>query len=105
MTFQELKLVAKEHRPRIKQYYIKSRLELLTLLTMAELPDSYRVQKLTIQELRAEAKVKGIPGIWKMLRSELVDVLYPSSQKDDKDDNRGKKHDDPEESESEEVGV
>lgn len=105
LSFQELKLVAKDHRPRIKQYYIKSRLELLNLLTMKNLPDSYRIEKLTIQELRAEAKAKGVPGIWKMLRSDLLELLYPSSQKNNKNDDGGKEHDDPQESECDEVRV
>jgi len=106
MSLVELKKAAKEHRPRIKQYYIKSRLQLIQLLSMAELPDSYRIEKLTIEELRKEAKSKNLNvNIWNMRRSELVQLLYPSSQEDNKDNDGGKKHDDPQKCESKDVGI
>lgn len=106
LSFQELKKVAKNHTPKIKKYYIKSRLELIQLLTMPVLPDSYRIEKMTIQELRDEAKAKGhTTGIWRMLRSELVDLLYPSSQENNKDNNGGEKHNNPQKGEGEKVGV
>jgi hypothetical protein len=73
---------------------------------MAELPDSYRIEKLTIEELRKEAKSKGLNmNIWNMKRSELVELLYPSSQEDNKDNDSGKKHDHPQKSESKNVGI
>ena len=96
MSFQELKIVAKNHRPRIKQYYIKSRLELIRLLTMNELPQTYLIEKKTIQELREEARNRGfVGGIWKMSRSELVELLYPSPNENHQNDDGGKKHDYP----------
>ena len=106
MTLVDLKQVAKEHRPRIKQYYIKSRLELIQLLSMPVLPESFRIEKLTIAELRKEAKAKGITSnIWNLRKTELIELLYPSPQQNDKDDGGGKKHDDPEKSERKDVGV
>lgn len=106
MSLIELKKVAKEHRPRIKQYYIKSRLQLIQLLSMTELPDSYRIEKLTIQELRKEAKPKKFNvNIWNLKRSELIELLYPSSQENNKNDDSGKKHDNPQKSESQDVGI
>lgn len=106
MTFQELKKVARDHTPKIKQYYIKSRLELITLLTMPALPESYRIEKMTIQELRDEAKKRGhTKGIWKLLRSDLVDLLYPSTQQNNKNNDSGQKHDDPQKCDSDEIGV
>jgi hypothetical protein len=73
---------------------------------MAELPDSYRIEKLTIEELRKEAKSKNLNvNIWNMRRSELVQLLYPSSQEDNKDNDGGKKHDDPQKCESKDVGI
>ena len=96
MSLVELKQAAKEHRPRIKQYYIKSRIELIQLLSMTELPDSYRIAKLTIADLRKQAKERGIPvKIWNLRKKELLELLYPSSQENDKNDDSGKKHDDP----------
>jgi hypothetical protein len=105
MTLPELKEQAKNHVPKIKHYYIKTRLELIKLLTMDTLPDSFRIEKLTIQQLRDEARNKGLPNIWKLRRNELIDLLYPSPQKDDKDNYGGKKHDTPEEGEGEKVRV
>jgi hypothetical protein len=100
MTFQELKLVAKERRPRIKQYYIKSRFELIRLLSLNELPQTYLIEKKTIQELREEAKARGFAGgIWKMSRSDLVDLLYPGPNQNHQNDNGGKEHDYPQKGE------
>jgi hypothetical protein len=106
MSLIELKQLAKEHRPRIKQYYIKTRVELIQILSMKELPESFRIAKLTIAELRKEAKERGLNvNIWTLRKKELVDLLYPSSQENHKDDDGGKKHDDPQKSESQDVRV
>jgi hypothetical protein len=106
MTFQELKIVAKNHRPRIKQYYIKSRIELIRLLSMKELPMSYKIEKMTIQELRDTAKQRGLSGgIWKLSRSELVDLLYPRANQNDQNDNGRKEHDNPQKGEGDQIRV
>jgi hypothetical protein len=69
LSLQELKKVARDHKPKIKQYYVKSRLELIRLLSLKELPQEYIIEKMTIEELRAEAKRRGITkGIWKLSR-------------------------------------
>jgi hypothetical protein len=100
MTFQELKLVAKNHRPRIKQYYIKSRVELIRLLSLNELPQTYLIEKKTIQELREEAKARGFAsGVWKMNRSDLVNLLYPGPNENNQDNNGGKEHNYPQKGE------
>jgi len=105
MTLPELKEQAKNNVPKIKHYYIKTRLELIKLLTMDTLPDSFRIEKLTIQQLRDEARNKGLPNIWKLRRTELIELLYPSPQKDDKDNDGGKKHDTPQEGEGKKVRI
>jgi hypothetical protein len=105
MSLIELKYAAKMHTPKIKQYYIKSRAELIRILTMGEFTQEMVVSKKTLAELRKEAQERKLPGIWKMRRAELVELLYPSSNQDNKNDNGGKEHDDPKESESENVGV
>lgn len=91
--------------PKIKQYYIKSRIELIRLLTMKELPQNMVVEKKTIAELRKEAQIRQLPNLWKLRRAELVELLYPSPQQDDEDDDNRKKHDDPKEGEGEKVGI
>lgn len=105
MCLTELKQAAKAHTPKIKQYYIKSRLELIRLLTMTEFPTEMIIEKKTIAELRKEAQLRKLPNIWKLRRSELVEILYPSSKEDKQDNNDGKEHDDPKEGEPEDVGV
>ena len=105
MSFQELKLVAKDHRPKIKGYYLKHKDELIRLLTMDTLPDSYRIEKLTIRELQQEAKGRNFTTIWTLSRSELVELLYPSSEQNDKDNDGGEKHDHPQKSKCNKVRV
>ena len=96
LSLQELKKVARDHKPKIKHYYVKSRLELIQLLSLKELPQQYIIEKMTIEELRAEAKLRGITkGIWKLSRPQFIELLYPSSQQNNQNDNGGEKHDNP----------
>lgn len=96
MSLADLKKVAKDHRPPIKQYYIKKRIELIRLLTMKDLPESFVLEKKTIAQLRIEATERGFKNIWKFRRAELMELLYPSTQQNDHNDNHAKKHDNPE---------
>ena len=108
MSLVELKHAAKNHTPKIKQYYVKSRAELIQILTMNQFTQDMIVAKKTLAELRKEAQERKLPGIWKLRRAELVELLYPSSsctQQNDKNDNHGEKHNNPEKSESENVRV
>ena len=105
MSLVELKQAAKSHTPKIKQYYIKSRTELIQILTMNEFTEDMIVAKKSVAELRKEAQERKIPGLWKLRRAELVEILYPSTKQDNEDDDSGKKHDNPEKSERQEVRV
>jgi hypothetical protein len=105
MSLSALKEVAKNHNPKIKQYYILKRHELIRLLSMKELPQSYILEKKKRSELIAEAKVRGYTKFWNLKKSELLELLYPSLEKDNKNDNHAKKHDDPKHGEGEQVGV
>ena len=78
MSLVELKQVAKTRH--IKMYYTKKRVELIRLVSMAELPDSFKIEKLTILQLREEAKQKGLRGFWKLSRDDLVGLLYPTGE-------------------------
>lgn len=95
MSLVELKCAARDHNPPIKQYYIKSRLELIRILTMKEFPEEMIREKKTIAQLRKEAIEKGFKNIWKLKRAELVELLYPSTQENDNDHEHTKKHNDP----------
>lgn len=95
MSLVELKQAAKNHEPKIKQYYILKRHELIKLLSMKELPESYILEKKKRSELIAEAKARGYTKFWNLKKAELLELLHPSLKKDDKDDDHAKKHDDP----------
>jgi len=93
LSLVELKQQAKGRR--IKQYYIMKRLQLIQLLSLPELPNSFVIEKLTIHQLRDEAKAKGIRGFWNLSRGELVDLLHPatpslSEEKNQNNDNSQK---------------
>ena len=95
MCLKDLKKHAKNHTPRIKQYYIKKRHELIEIFTMTKFPDSYVLDKKTRSELINEAKEKGFEKLWNLKRSDLIDLLYPSFKQNGEDDNHTKKHDNP----------
>ncbi len=104
MSLVELKQVAKTLR--IKMYYTKKRHELIRLLSMPELPEVYRIEKLTILQLRDQAKQKGLRGFWTLSRDQLVELLYPGFPK--QQDNNGykeEKHEAPHSDNNSEVGV
>ena len=105
MSLTELKQAAKNHTPKIKQYYIKSRVELIRILSMTEFTDEMINSKKTIAELRKEAQDRKLPNIWKLRRAELIELLYPSSKQNNQDNNSGKEHDNPEQGNSNEIGV
>jgi hypothetical protein len=78
MSLVELKQQAKGRR--IKQYYIMKRLQLIEILSMSELPQSMKIEKYTIHELRDMARAKGMRGFWSLPRSELVSKLFPGNE-------------------------
>lgn len=96
MSLVQLKEAARDHKPPIKQYYIKSRLELIRILTMEELPESFILEKKKICDLRKEALAKGYKNIWRLRRAELMELLHPSTKQNHHDHQHAKKHDDPE---------
>jgi hypothetical protein len=72
---------------------------------MKELPVEMVIAKKTIAELRKEAQARKLPNIWKLRRSELVELLYPSSEQNNQNNDDGKEHNNPEKGESDKVGV
>ena len=104
LSLVELKQLAKVNNPPIKYYYIKSRVELIQILT-SEFTEQMKIEKLTIHQLRKEARDKGHLNVWKMRRPQLVDLLYSSPKEDKKNDDHTEEHNDPKKSESKDVGV
>lgn len=93
MSLVDLKKVAKTRR--IKMYYTKKRHELIRLLSMPTLPESFTIEKYTIVQLRQQAKERNIAGIWKLTREQLVNLLYPLPQEHYQDNHNTHEHDSP----------
>ncbi len=99
----ELKQAAKGRG--IKMYYVMKRVELIRILSLPELPLSMRVEKMTIKQLRTQAKEKGLTHFWDLPRDQLVGLLYPEfndghkapADKNEKDECNTYEHDDPQE--------
>ena len=105
LSLVELKQLAKNHNPPIKYYYIKPRVELIQILSMKEFSDKMKIEKKTIHQLRTEARDKGCSNVWKMCRPQLIELLYPSTDQDNQNDNHTEKHDNPETSKSKEIRI
>lgn len=105
LSLVELKQLAKTRH--IKMYYTMKRNDLVRLLSMPDLPDSYKIDKMTIVQLRKEAKERGMRGFWGLSREELVNLLYPDGQlrhhvdKESQNSNNAEKSKDPEAYDSE----
>ena len=105
LSLVELKQLAKIHNPPIKYYYIKSRVELIQILT-SEFTEQMKVEKMTIHQLRKDAREKGHVNVWKMCRPQLVELLFESGsspKKNEKNDDHTEEHNNPQTSESENV--
>ena len=111
MYLSELKLIAKTRR--IKMYYIKSKEELVELLTMKELPLEMRIEKMTNKQLQVEAKNRGITGVTGLRRPALINMLFPknenisktTSNENQEDKSQTDEHHQPEEHDPEEVRI
>lgn len=103
MSLVELKQIAKERRY-IKLYYVLPKEELVRILSLPEPPLEMKLSKLTIKQLREEAKQRGIHGFWNLSRAELLQLLYPTaavhnktaSDKNQEDQGHADEHNDPE---------
>jgi hypothetical protein len=84
---------------------VKSKHELIQILTLKEFPEDMIVSKKKISELRKEAQARNLPGIWNLRRAELVQLLYPSTNQNNQNDNDGEKHNHPKKSERHQIGV
>lgn len=102
MSLVELKQAAKGRR--IKQYYIMKRHQLIHLLSMPALPESYRLEKLTIHELREQAREKGLRGFWGLHRDELMALLYPDNRLSPQNEENASQHESPHNKDAHEVG-
>ena len=102
MSLLELKQLAKS-KGYIKLYYVLPKAELVRILSLPEPPLEMRLAKMTIKDLRAEAKSRGLNGFWNKPRAELLDMLYPNAGGNETSPNQNEKnqcntyeHNDPE---------
>ena len=109
MSLVELKQCAKGRR--IKQYYVMKRAQLIQLLSLPELPMKMVREKMTVKQLREEAKRRGLTHFWLLNRAALLKELFPedsgeaTSNKDEKNQSNADKHDEPENHDSKQIGV
>ncbi len=87
MSLVELKQIAKERRY-IKLYYVLPKDELVRILSLPEPPMEMKLSKMTIKQLREEAKQRDIHGFWNLSRADLLKLLYPTLQKTATDKNQ-----------------
>ena len=100
LSLVELKKLAKVHNPPIKYYYIKSRVELIQILT-SEFTEQMKIEKMTIHQLKKQAQSRGVINVWKMNRKQLVDYLYPSTKENNHNNDHTEEHNNPKTCESE----
>jgi len=103
LSLVELKKLAKDLK--IKQYYIKKRAELLEILNMKELPVKFKLEKMTIQELRAIAKEREMRGFWGLSKQKLLDLLFPPHHNEEEYDSQTSEHGYPEHENPNQIGV
>lgn len=101
MSLIELKQIAKG-RGYIKMYYVLPKHELVRILSLPEPPLEMKLTKMTIKQLREEAKQRGYHGFWNLSRSALIDLLYPPrdderpANKKQQNQSNADEHNDPE---------
>ena len=107
-----LKKLAKGRK--IKKYYILPKAQLVELLGMPELPSRYKIEKMTIIELRELAKNRQLRGFWGLNKEHLTHMLFPEdnnaiengpSHQHEKDHCKTCKHENPENQDTDKVRV
>ena len=114
LTRSALKKLVVERGIKLKHYYILPKAELVRLLGMPELPSRYKIEKMTINELRDLAKERELRGFWNLKKRQLTRMLFPeyddaventASHKHEKNDGKAGKHEDPENQDTNQVRV
>jgi hypothetical protein len=108
----ELKIMAKGRG--IFQYYILPKDELIALLEMPDLPTKHKMKKMTIVQMRALAKERGLRGFWELSKKDLTRVLFPehhdtiqktATHQKQEDHSKTTEHEDPQNQHPNNVGV
>jgi hypothetical protein len=81
---------------------------------MPELPSRFKIEKMTIVELREVAKQRKLRGFWGLNKDQLTRMLFPENDdtvqntpthQHEKNDGKAGKHQNPENQDTNEVGV
>lgn len=114
LPLSELKSIFVERGIKLKNYYILPKAKLVEFLSLPEIPLKYRIEKMTIIELRALAKERGLVGISGLKKIQLMRLLFPehdnaventSTHQHEKNDGKAGKHENPENQNANQVGV
>jgi hypothetical protein len=114
LTLPALKKLIVERGIKLKQYYILPKAELIRILSMPELPSRYKIEKMTIVELREVAKSRRLRGFWPLNKEQLTRMLFPehnntventSTHQHEKNDGKAGKHENPENQDANKVRV
>lgn len=109
-----LKKLVVERGIKLKQYYILPKAELVRILSMPELPSRYKIEKMTIIELREVARQRELRGFWNLNKYQLTRMLFPenddaventASHQHEKNDSQASKHQNPENQDANKVRV
>jgi hypothetical protein len=109
-----LKRLVVQRGIKLKQYYILPKAELVRILSMPELPSRYKIEKMTIIELREVAKTRELRGFWGLNKEQLTRMLFPeenntventASHQHEKNDGKAGKHQNPENQDTNKVRV
>ena len=109
-----LKRLVVERGIKLKQYYILPKAELVRILSMPELPSRYRIEKMTIIQLREIARQRELRGFWNLNKYQLTRMLFPenddaventASHQHEKNDSQASKHQNPENKDANQVRV
>jgi hypothetical protein len=99
---------------KLKQYYILPKAKLVELLSMPEIPLKYRIEKMTIIELRELAHQRDLRGFWGLNKNQLIRMLFPedvdaventATHRHEENDGKAGKHQNPQDEDTNKVGV
>lgn len=110
-----LKKMVVQRGIKLKQYYILPKAKLVELLSMPEIPLKYRIEKMTIIQLRELAQQRDLRGFWGLNKDQLIRMLFPEDDVDavenaathrhEENDGKAGKHQNPQDEDPNKVWV
>jgi hypothetical protein len=109
-----LKKMVVQRGIKLKQYYILPKAKLVELLSMPEIPLKYRIEKMTIIQLRELAQQRDLRGFWGLNKDQLIRMLFPedvdaventATHRHEENDGKAGKHQNPQDEDANKVWV